>query len=72
MENCHHPHHHPHRIILTWSTVPPWPRQFSRQYEEEPPLSCRLLCAPGDFRYDDQDDHGDEYSFDVDHQVFHS
>ena len=51
MENCHHPHHHPHRIILTWSTVPPWPRQSSRRYEEEPPLSCRLLYAPGDFKY---------------------
>ena len=78
MENCPHPHphphphHHHHRIILTWSTVPPWPRQSSRRYEEEPPLSCRPLYAPGDFKYGNHDDYGKEYSFDVDDQVFYS
>ena len=30
----------------TWSTVPPWPRQSSRQYVTEPPLFCHLLCEP--------------------------
>ena len=72
MENCHHPHPHHHRIILTWSTVPPWPRRSSRQCEEEPPLSFRLLYAPGDFKYGNHDDYGNKYSFDVGHQVFYS